>query len=87
MSDFKIYVEKTLGLDNALIMRRTPMMQNQAVEILSENLDKGLNELRINEGINLYVEESGGKRWENEFELETNRYQIKYNKYITYPTI
>lgn len=74
MSDFKVYVEKTFGLENAVIMRRTPMMQNQAVEVLSENVQKGLNELRVNEGINLYVEESGGKKWETEFELETNRY-------------
>ena len=75
MADFKIYVEKTLGIENAVIMRRTPMMQNQAVEILSNNLEKGLNELRVNEGINLYVEEkSDAKLWETEFELETNRY-------------
>jgi len=33
------------------------MMQNQAVEVLSKQLEKGLNELRIYEGINLFVEE------------------------------
>jgi hypothetical protein len=75
MVDFKVYVEKTLGLKDAFIMRRTPMMQNQAVEILSTKLDKGLNELRVNEGINIFVEEKSEiKQWENEFELETNRY-------------
>ena len=35
MSDFKIHIEKTFDLTDAVIMRRTPMMQNQAVEILS----------------------------------------------------
>jgi len=59
------------------------------------NLEKGLNELRVNEGINLYLEDASERRnasgaaedstpsatkWEHEFELEVNRYQIKYNK-------
>ena len=75
MADFKIYTEKLFAISDAVIMRRTPMMQNQAVEILSEKLEKGLNELRVNEGINLYVENKcDAKKWENEFEMETNRY-------------
>ena len=73
------------------------MMQNQAVEMFGENTDtQGLNELRINEGLNLYVEDGkvgfqssseekpelskiGLSKWEIEFELEVNRYQIKFN--------
>ena len=58
-------------------------------------LEKGLNELRVNEGLNLYLEDASGSqnaskaagdsmssasKWEHEFELEVNRYQIKYNK-------
>jgi len=42
-------------------MKRTPMMQNQAVELLNDSddkLEKGLNELRINEGVILYVEDA-----------------------------
>ena len=60
----------------------------QAVELLTEpeeKLSKCLNELRVNEGIILYVEEKTEQtedkrsKWEQEFELEINRYQIKYN--------
>ena len=71
-------------MKDAVIMKRTPMMQNQAVEILSDKLEKGLNELRVYEGINLFVEErsvahpekgdSDITKWEVEFELELNRY-------------
>ena len=58
-------------------------------------LGKGLNELRVNEGLNLYLEDASespnaseaaedskrpATKWEHEFELEVNRYQIKYNK-------
>jgi hypothetical protein len=56
-------VQDNFNIKDAVIMKRTPMMQNQAVEIITQlndkdgnKLEKGLNELRINEGINLYVE-------------------------------
>ena len=52
-----------------------------------------LNELRINEGIFLYIEEKMtqeelkaksyyyiNSRWENEFDIEKNSYNIRYNK-------
>jgi hypothetical protein len=41
-------------------MRRTPLNQQQAVDLLSnseDKLNKKLNELRVSEGILLYVEE------------------------------
>ena len=69
-------------------MKRTPMMQNQAVEVLTlpDKLEKQLNELRVNEGINLYVEDHSNHPkelettlWEREFELEVNRFTIKFN--------
>ena len=41
-------------------MKRTPMMQNQAVEIISDKV-KGLNELQVNEGVVLYVEDAEEK--------------------------
>lgn len=90
MTQFKEHIQNVFSIKEAVIMKRTPMMQNQAVEILSEKLDKGLNELRIYEGINLFVEEKEEPhpekkdlkttKWEVEFELELNRYQIKYNQ-------
>jgi hypothetical protein len=59
MQELKTYIESEFKLENAIVMKRTPMMQNQAVEILSAKPDKGLNELRVFEGINLFVEEKG----------------------------
>jgi hypothetical protein len=60
-------------------MRRTPLNQLKPVEILTEShkFDKGLNELRVNEGIVIYVEDKSVQemtQWETEFELEVNRY-------------
>lgn len=64
------------------------MNQLKPVDILTEadKLDKGLNELRVSEGSIVYVEERTTEvmtKWETEFELETNRYQIKYNLLLT----
>lgn len=39
-------------------MKRTPLVQEREVEVLTDHSEiKGLNELRVNEGVNLYVEE------------------------------
>ena len=54
-------VESKFSMKKAVVMKRTPMMQNQAVELLNdtdEKHGKGLNELRINEGVMLYVEDA-----------------------------
>jgi len=40
-----------------------------------------LNSLRVNEGVNLFVETSTNhSKWEQEFELDQNRLTVKYNK-------
>lgn len=74
-------------------MKRTPLVQERDVEILTEmDSSKGLNELRVNEGVNLYVEEKMTEeefsqkkyhfqtRWENEFDVEKNSFNIRFNK-------
>ena len=74
-------------------MKRTPLVQERDVEILTEmNHTKGLNELTVNEGVNLYVEEKMTEdefnnkkfhfqtRWENEFDVEKNSFNIRFNK-------
>ena len=78
MSDFKTYLQTRFGLKDAVVMKRTPLNQMQAVSILSQSLDKRLNELKISEGAVLYVEElttkpSEATKWEQEFELEVHR--------------
>ena len=93
MAEFKQYVEKKFGYKDAVIMKRTPLVQERDVEILTEMAStKGLNELRVNEGVNLYVEEKMTEeefnskkfhfqtRWENEFDVEKNSYNIRFNK-------
>jgi hypothetical protein len=93
MGDFKQYIEKKFGFQDAVIMKRTPLVQERDVEILTEmNSTKGLNELRVNEGVNLYVEEKMTEdefnkkkfhfqtRWENEFDVEKNSFNIRFNK-------
>lgn len=85
MSEFKQLLECKYNIINAIVMRRTPLNQLKAVDVLtdsSDKLSKGLNELRVNEGIILYVEDKTEQemtKWETEFELEVNRYQIKFN--------
>jgi len=37
MNDFKEYIETNFEIEDAVIMKRTPLMQNQAVEILSSS--------------------------------------------------
>lgn len=80
-------------------MKRTPLVQEREVEVLTEQSDvKGLNELRVNEGVNLYVEERMTEeetqnkqfhfetRWENEFDVEKNSYNIRFNRLDTTST-
>jgi len=60
------------------------------VELLNSEKDnnKTFSLLRINEGVNLFIEDasvvhpvvkSQDFKWESEFELESNRYSIKFN--------
>jgi len=40
-----------------------------------------LNVLRVNEGVNLFIEtQTDTNKWEQEFELDQNRFTVKYNK-------
>jgi len=86
MADLSEMIKVKYGVAEPVIMKRTPMLQNQAVEIISDSSkhQKGLNELRVNEGVNLYVEDAADRlpeakegnstNWEVEFELEINRF-------------
>ena len=58
LEDFKKLIEKRFNLKNAVIMRRTPLVQDKEVDTMTETNPDGtlckqtatLNELRINEG-------------------------------------
>ena len=43
----------------AVIMKRTPLLQDKSVEIITYGVyeGKGINELKVNEGVNLYIDE------------------------------
>ena len=61
-AEFKLLLEAKFGFKNVVIMRRTPMSQDKDVDVLTDHLDevkltRGLNELKVNEGVNLYVED------------------------------
>ena len=78
MSDFKVMLQDKLGLKDAVVMKKTPLNQMQAVAVLTQSPDKKLNELKICEGAVLYVEElttnpSELTKWEKEFEAEVHR--------------
>jgi len=67
------------------------------MEIVSEKCEEQLKKLRINEGVNLFIEDSRVKfpsdqdptqdqneedtltKWEREFDLDSNRFSIKFN--------
>ena len=66
-------------------MKRNPMLNQRQLEILPA--EKSLSKLRVNEGVNLFVEEflvhpdnSFVSKWEQEFEIDQNRIQVKFNK-------
>lgn len=81
-----------------IVLKWNPKLSITGVDILSESksLDKKISKLRINDGVNLFVEDSRiqhpdlidysflsdgsiKSKWETEFELEKNRFTIKYN--------
>ena len=59
MSDFITQISKTFNIEeeNVLILKRNPMMNLNSVENLSAQPDKRLNQLRVNEGVYLFVED------------------------------
>jgi hypothetical protein len=80
------------------IMKKNPMLNTSTVELVSEekNMDRALKQIRVNEGVNLYVENKTeiyprttevlsflskmpDSKWETEFELDKNRFTLKFN--------
>ena len=87
-----------IPFDHLKIFKRRAIGQGQNVEELSiaKNLDRKLKILRINDGLNLFIEngsflhpdiesytflskENTVNKWETEFELDRNRFTIKFN--------
>ncbi len=84
-----------VSTDNLVIMKRNALFHMASVERINEakNEDKTLSAVRVNEGVNLFIENAaqeyessslglvaeGQTKWEIEFELERNRFTIKYN--------
>lgn len=83
------------------VMKRNPKFNQSSVDLLSQekSLEKQLSKLKVNDGVNLFVEDSRvphpdsleyeylrdnqkSTKWETEFELEKNRFTIKYNSVV-----
>jgi len=110
MSDFinLISAEFKIAQQSVMVLKRNPMLNLRQMEVLSNEPTKALNVLRINEGVNLFVEDTSVPipeklkkfsglefdepkimttepeteivtKWEKEFELESNRFQVKFN--------
>jgi hypothetical protein len=82
MSEFLSLIQAKFSLENPIVMKRNPMLNQRQLEVLSasEAHGKSLTQLRINEGVNLFVESaSTDSKWEHEFELDQNRLQVKFN--------
>lgn len=81
MDEFTTLVCKTFNLPlPILVMKRNPMLNQKQLELISGS-DRPLNVLRVNEGVNLFIEtQTDTNKWEQEFELDQNRFTVKYNK-------
>ena len=105
MKDFVQLLAGQFGIkpENVIVLKRNPMLNTKCMELLSDAPDKKLNQLRVNEGVNLFVEDSSVEipeslnqfntddfdmpeqevvkptKWEKEFELESNRFCVKFN--------
>ena len=77
------------------------MLQLETVDVLSNSPEKKLNQLCVNEGVNLFIEDATVpypydhlapemitilqtdqrilSKWETEFELDHNRFTVKFN--------
>ena len=76
MSDLSKLITEQFGIENPIVMKRNPMLNQKQLEVLQQ--DKSLTQLRVNEGVNLFVDQ--GDKWEREFDLDQNRLLIKYNQ-------
>lgn len=103
MTDFIKMLSDQFGISqaNLKVMKRNPMLQQETVDVLSTNPEKKLNQLCVNEGVNIFIEdntvgypmetlstdmklilqseERSLSKWETEFELDHNRFTIKFN--------
>ena len=55
MTDFLSVITQKFGIAKTLVMKRNPMLNQRQLEILSQ--DKSLSQLRVNEGVNLFIED------------------------------
>ena len=84
MKEFLSLLESSFGIKNPVVMKRNPMLNQRQLEQLPT--EKSLSQLRVNEGVNLFVEEisdtdtSDTSKWEHEFDLDQNRLQVKFNQ-------
>lgn len=79
MVQFLQILKEKYNLPNPIVMKRNPMLNQKQLEVLST--EKSLSQLRVNEGVNLFVEDfSDVSQWEQEFELDQNRLQVKFNR-------
>lgn len=60
MKEFISLIGGLLGIEpgNVIILKRNPMLHTKCMELLSDQPDKKLTQLRINEGVNLFVEDA-----------------------------
>jgi hypothetical protein len=77
MKEFLSLLESSFGIKNPVVMKRNPMLNQRQLEQLPT--EKSLSQLRVNEGVNLFIEEisdtdtSVTSKWEHEFDLDQNR--------------
>jgi Ubiquitin carboxyl-terminal hydrolase len=60
MKEFIATVSQLTGIqqEHLLVLKRNPMLNTKCMELLSDEPEKRLNQLRINEGVNLFIEDS-----------------------------
>ena len=101
VKDFQAAVAAKVGVPahSLRIMKRNALFHLASVEVVNEekNQEKTLSEVRVHEGVNLFIEDetqpfeggyTGGEassKWELEFELDRNRFTIKYNEPLPRP--
>ena len=58
MSEFSALLSDKFSMENPIVMKRNPMLNQKQLEVLSspEAHGKSLTQLRINEGVNLFIE-------------------------------
>ena len=56
MSEFLLLLSSRFSMLNPIVMKRNPMLNQRQLELLPA--DKSLSKLRVNEGVNLFVEEA-----------------------------